>query len=206
MSVGVAANHLQSSFYIQQFCSQLQIKHLFRGNDGLTMLCFKGIALHSDQISLCFLYFQKFLSCCFEFTVCMFFSPRSSCENWINNNEKPPSNFPHYVPFVLIHSMRLILVRRQLHKIKLSMRRLGGNILSVTHSSHIVFPLNETTLCLKVNCDNGFNFLRSKSKKNESVRSVVFSFRWQELAFGVIQPIENDFWYERRRFVSENVH
>lgn len=71
-----------------------------------------------DQINFCYLDCKDFLSCCFAFTTCIFLS-RSSCENWINNNEVPPSNFPHYVSFVLIHTVLLILVRRQLHKIML---------------------------------------------------------------------------------------
>lgn len=163
----------------------------------MVLLCYIPRGLDSDQINFCYLYCKIFLSCCFAFTVCMFFFPRSSCENWIDNNETPPVNFPHRVSFVLVHSMHVVLLSRQLHMIMLSMRRLGWAILSVPRSSHMVFPLYETTLCLKVKCDNSFNFPRLKSKKNCKCAISIF-FWWQELAFSVIQPIENDFWYERR--------
>ncbi len=94
--VCVAANHPPSSFYMQRCHSQLQIKQsYFRENYGLTLYSISG-GWNSDLINLCCLYCKISLSCCFALTVCMFFS-RSNCENWIDDNETPPSNVPHYV-------------------------------------------------------------------------------------------------------------
>lgn len=92
------------------------------------------------------------------------FFPRSNCENWIDDNETPPSNFPHYVVLCSLHSMRLFLAKRQLHKMmSRSMRRLAGITFSRSSQQSYGFPAVRNncvlTAHLKVKCDNGFNFL-----------------------------------------------
>lgn len=102
----------------------------------------------------------------------------------------------HIMVFVLVHSMRLFLVKRQLHKMMLrTMRRLGGIFFFSSRSSQqscsflTVHNNSVFIVRLKVKCDIGFNFPGLEEKLRVCVCSIL-SFGDKRLAFCVIQPIE----------------
>lgn len=138
--VGEAVNHLSSSFYMQRCHSPLQIKpSCFR--EIMAWLCDLFQEGGIQIWSLFAIFIVKFLSPAVLHFLYVFFFSWSSCENWIGNNEAPPSNFPHYVVFVLMHSVCLLLVKRQLHNMMLrSMRGLGGIIFSHSSQQSYSFP------------------------------------------------------------------
>lgn len=135
--IGVAANHLSSSFSMQRCHSQLQIKHsCFR--KMIVWLCSISGGWNSDLINLCSLYCKMSLSCWFAFTVCMFFS-RSNCENWIDNNETP-SNFPHYVVLCTYTQHVSVFSEETIEMMLRSMRRIGGIICSQSSQQSCSLP------------------------------------------------------------------
>lgn len=130
--VGVTTNHLLSSFYMQRCHSQLQI-NLLQGNYSQT---------YFNRIRSVFSIYivKKILSCCFTFIASVCF-PRPTVKIESTTTKHLHQIFPILMFIVLVHSVCLFLVKRQLHKMVLrSMRRLGRMILWLSSQQSYSFP------------------------------------------------------------------